>query len=65
VRHHRRGKRIHHDPGDAAPFVRPLRSFTQRDICTTFGALLEVLAPQSQGVMMQEIFKPVSTGIID
>lgn len=39
--------------------------FTQRDICTTAGTLLSVPTPQSQGVMMQEIFKPVSTGIID
>ena len=49
------------------PNIRPdfevTNLYTQRDICTTVGALLGVATPQSDGFMMNEIFVPIQTGI--
>jgi hypothetical protein len=39
--------------------------YTQRDICATIGAILEVPTPQSEGYVIQEMFEPVVTGVGD
>jgi len=39
--------------------------FTQRDICSTVGYLLDFPVPNSQGNLMPDIFTPVSTGIAE
>jgi hypothetical protein len=37
--------------------------YTQRDLCTTIGELLDIATPQSGGVAINEIFEPISTGV--
>jgi hypothetical protein len=39
--------------------------YLQRDICPTIGVLLGVPTPESEGVVMQEMFEPVVTGVGD
>jgi hypothetical protein len=51
------------------PNIRPdfevTNLYTQRDICTTVGALLGVATPQSDGFPINEIYTPIQTGISD
>lgn len=39
--------------------------YTQRDVCTTVGELLDIATPYADGFTMEEIFEPVSTGVGD
>ncbi len=49
------------------PNIRPnfdaTNMYTQRDVCTTAGSLLNIPTPQSSGVRMDEIFVPITTGV--
>jgi hypothetical protein len=38
--------------------------YTQRDVCATVGSVLGIDTPRSDGARMDEIFAPISTGIV-